>query len=262
MKTLLLGVLVWLLCAPLLAEDNFAERMMHSTFKLFNSASTSTCFVVAVSEPAEQRFLVTTAHTLETMQGENAVLVLRRPTGKGDYERVDFPIAIRRDGQDLWRRHKEQDVAALLLPDELPVELEAIPFEALADSERLRDADLHVCDRLYLFTYPERLESTSAGLPIARQGIFASPPTLASKMQPTFIADFTTFAGDSGGPVFVEAEVGEYKPSKPLIVGVVVGQHQQEEKFESKYESRQVKRAMGLGIVLHAMFLREILQVP
>ncbi len=233
----------------------FAGTVMNATFKLFNPASTSTCFFVRNSKPDASLYLVTTAHTLERMKGETAIVVLRRQSDNGSYQRVDREIAIRKDSKTMWRRHEKHDVAVLKIDDSLPVPVAALAIDRLADAGRLAAEGVGICDRLFVFTYPERFESSRAGHPIARQGIFASPPLLSPKSYPTFLADFTTFSGDSGGPVFIPGKDG-----KPLVVGVVVGQQNHDERIESVYESRVVKHPFRLGVVLHAHHVRETLR--
>jgi len=233
----------------------FADTVMDATFKLFNSASTSTCFFVRNSKPDASLYLVTTAHTLERMNGETAIVVLRRRDDNGLYKRVDHEIVIRKGTRIKWRRHEKHDVAVLAVDDSLPVPVTAIGIDRLADAERFAAEGVGICDRLFVFTYPERFESSRAGHPIARQGIFSSPPLLAPKSSPTFLADFTTFPGDSGGPAFIHGKDG-----KPLVVGVVVGQQHHDERIDSVYESRVVKHPFRLGLVLHAHHIRETLR--
>lgn len=250
--TLILSVIT---CQNLVAAD-FAESVMDATFKLFNPASTSTCFLSQGSEKDAPLFLITTAHTLERMKGETAILVLRRSMEDGAFQRVDHEIEIRKGGKPLWRRHMNQDVAVLRIDDQLPVSVTPIAVDRLADAGMLTAEGVGICDRLFVFTYPERFESSNAGHPVARQGIFSSPPRLPADRYPTFLADFTTFSGDSGGPVFIQGT-----DEKPVIVGVVVGQQHHDERIESAYENRLVKHPFRLGIVLHARYVRETLKL-
>jgi hypothetical protein len=104
-----------------------------------------------------------------------------------------------------------------------------------------------------VFTYPQRFEANPAGFPVARQGIFASPPLLPAETHPTYLADFTTFAGDSGGPVFVEGADGH-----PLVTGIVLAQMHHDEKVKDEYEERTIHHPLGLGKVLHAQYVREM----
>lgn len=238
------------------AAADFATNVMEATFKFFHPNSTATCFLVRRSPPDAGLFLVTAGHVMETTKGETAVLVLRTRRADGAYERRDHTIAIRRDNKPLWTRHAKQDVAVLRLAANLPVPAGAIPDSALADEGRLKAAGVHICSPLFVFTYPTRFEANGAGFPVARQGIFAGPPLLPVGSHPTFLADFTTFAGDSGGPVFI-ADAAD----RPLVVGLVVAQYNNEEKSKTAFEERSVRHPLGLGKVLHAQYILETLDL-
>lgn len=69
---------------------------------------------------------------------------------------------------------------------------------------------------------------------------------------PTFQADFTTFSGDSGGPVFINGP-----KDSPLIVGLVLAQLRHDEKVTTEYEESTLHHPLGLGTVLHAHYLRK-----
>ena len=254
MKKLIIVVAFLLSQIPSAAAGNFATEMMGATFKLFHPHSTSTCFLLRSDTSNLSYYLVTAAHALDKTTGQTATLVLRRELQDGTYARHDCEVQLRKDGQALWHRHKVHDVAVLKLAEPLPVAVPALPLTCLADRNQLKVADVHLCSHLFVLTYPERFEANAAGLPVARQGIFSSPPTLPSDVHPTFLADFTTFAGDSGGPVFLPTGDNE----TPLVVGVVLGRYQHDERIETKYEKRLIRHPFGLGIVLHARYIREV----
>jgi hypothetical protein len=247
-------LLAGLLMRPAAAAD-FATEVMEATFKIFHPDSTSTCFLVKRDAPDEATYLVTTAHTVERMKGETAILVLREAKADGSYGRHDYTIDIREGEKPLWTRHEKQDVAVLKLVKPLPVTVKAVAEETLADETALKASGVHICSPLFVLTYPQRFEANGAGFPVARQGIFASPPLLPVPTHPTYLADFTTFAGDSGGPVFIETA-----EKKPRITGIVISQHHHVDKLKSEYEDRTIRHPLGLGTVLHASFVRETLE--
>jgi hypothetical protein len=114
---------------------------------------------------------------------------------------------------------------------------------------------LHICSPLFVLTYPQRFEGNAAGFAVARQGIIASHPFLPVQRHHTFFADFTTFAGDSGGPVFVAG-----KDAHPLLVGIVLAQSRHDERVKTEYEERVLHHPLGLGTVLHAQFVRDTIE--
>ncbi|MCB1131873.1 MAG: trypsin-like peptidase domain-containing protein [Verrucomicrobiae bacterium] len=247
----------WVLSFLPTPAGGHGDRMLGATFKFFHPASTSTCFLMRHGEE-EALFLVTTAHTVEKTNGEKGTLVLRVPQEDGSYQRKDHEIPIRRGDDPLWVKHPQQDVAVLRLEEPLPVEVEALSSEVLASEEELRAAKVEVGTRLLVLTYPQRFEANGAGFPVARQAVFASPPLLPSKTHPTFLADYTTFAGDSGGPVFMETEEGS---GEPMIVGLVLAQHHHVDKMKSEYEEREIRYPLGMGTVLHARYILETLEL-
>lgn len=236
------------------AAADFASQVLDATFKFFDPDSTATCFLVCRSAPDSRPYLVSAAHVLETVKGETAVLVLRKAHPDGSYERADTKVAIRRGGRELWARHKREDVAVLPLDEPLPVPVACLPESVLADEAGLRASGVHLCSPLFVLTFPQRFEANAAGFPVARQGVFASPPLLPARTHPTFLADFTTFAGDSGGPVFVPAA-----PDRPMIAGLVVAETFFDDRIKSEYEDRLVHYPLGIGTVLHAEYIRETL---
>ncbi len=233
---------------------DFATEVMESTFKFYHANSTSTCFLVKREEPDKAIYLVTTAHTLERTKGETAILVLREKKPDGGYVRRDFTLNIRSGDKPLWVRHEKQDVAVLKLTAQLPVEVAVLALSRLADDERLKASEVHVCSPLFVLTYPRRFEANGAGFPVARQGIISSSPMLPVVSHPTFLGDFTTFAGDSGGPAFISG-----KDNHPLIVGIVLAQNYHDEKLKTEYEETLIQHPLNLGTILHSRYVIETL---
>lgn len=249
------AMLTAILVAQTTVAADFATEVMEATFKLFHPDSTATCFFVRREPPDTALYLVTAAHALESTKGDTAIVVLRQAKDDGSFERHDHTISIRRDGQPLWVRHDKQDIAVLRLADPPPIAVAALPASVIADAAQLKAAGAHICSPLFVLTYPQRFEANGAGFPVARQGIFASPPQLPVQTHPTFLADFTTFAGDSGGPVFMAGADGH-----PLLVGLVLAQFHHDERVTSEYEERTIHHPLGLGTILHAQYVRETLE--
>lgn len=226
---------------------------MGATFKLYHPDCTSTCFLVSrEAEPEGACYLVTAAHSLERIKADTATLVLRRRKPDGRYERLDLAIVLRRDGKPSWVRHPEEDVAVLRLEGPLPVPVRPLPESAIADETALADAGLGTCSPIFVLTYPQRFEANDAAFPVARQGIVADAPFLPTQPHHRYLADFTAFAGDSGGPVFVRGKDG-----RPLLIGIVLSQFYHDETVKTEYEERTIHHPLNLGSVLYPQFVRD-----
>lgn len=238
------------------ATADFATEMIDATFKLFDPAVTGTSFLIRREAPDTALYLVTAGHMLKGTKADTATLVLRERLDDGTYKRRDHTIPIRRDGKRLWVRHEKDDVAVLRLADPLPVPVGTIPVAALADEATLKASRIGLTSQLYVLTYPKAFEANEAGFPVARQGIIASHPLLPLGKKHSYLADFTAFGGDSGGPVFIAGPEGH-----PLIIGMVFAQFRHDEQIKSEYEERSIHYPLGLGDVLHAQYIRETIEL-
>ena len=255
MKKLYLSLCFGMIGCVIASAADFATEMLDATFKLFHVDSTGTCALVRREAPDQSLYVVTAAHVLEHTKGDTAIVVLRELRADGSYQRRDHTSAIRRDGKPLWVRHATEDVAVLRLAEPPPIPVSALPLAAIADEARLTAAGLHICTSVFVLTFPERFEANDAGFAVARQGIIASHPFRPIQEHHTFLADFTTFAGDSGGPVFVAGTDGH-----PMIVGIVLAQFRHDERVTMEYEERTIHHPLGLGVVLHAQFIRDTIE--
>jgi hypothetical protein len=264
MKRLMFTFLIaGLLTGPVRAAD-FATQMLAATYKLYNKNSTATGFFVTDPIPVRQErkglVLVTAKHVFAKMTGTNAIVVLRQTQADGTYKRRDFTVAIRTsDGKPLWTTNTTEDVAVMNVKLPADANVTPLPFEALATEEILKEINLHVTSPLFVLGFPTRMEANGAGFPIARHASVASFPLTPVKPHKFFLADFTTFAGDSGGPVFVPdaRRKEETETSPPLIVGMVLSQFRHDETIKMDYEERTIHHPLELSNILHAQFLRD-----
>ena len=258
----LLLLLTFSTCLPVVAKD-FASQVMDATYKLFNKDSTATGFFLRedAQRPANEAILVTANHVLSSMTGDSMLIVLRTPQADGNYRRRDWPVTIRNDGKDLWTKHPSLDIAALrvTLPDDANVA--PLPLTALASEDMLTQLKLHITSSLFIMGYPNRVESSDVGFPVARHGSVAGFPLTPVKTHPTILIDFATFAGDSGGPVFVkDTRQPDPENAPPVIVGLVLSQIRQDEKTVTENEERTQHFPMQLSNAAHAQFIRETIE--
>lgn len=252
------------------AANDLGTGLMRSTFKLANGATNGAGFVLyrpAEGEHPEQAVLITAAHVLEQMKGDKATLVGRTRKDDGGYERLPVELLIRKDDKPLWTQHPSLDVAlmAITLPDE--VETAHLSTDLLADDEQLKRYEIHPGERLFCAGYPHagQFDPSPAGFPLLRSGCLASYPLLPTAQTKTFLFDFNTFEGDSGGPVFLEDHQRFYggkthQGRVQLILGLVHGQHLLDERYETIYASGLARHRLGLSIIVHASAICETLE--
>ena len=257
MRSIFLTIPVAILACSLGASAESSTGVapaVRATFKLFNEASTATCFLVHRDEAPEKPILVTSAHVFEKMKGEEAILVLRKQKDDGSYARHDFKFPVRKGETALWSKHKKHDIAVLALASKPEgVECPSIALSQIADEKTIIGSGLNVSSRVFILTYPERFEANKAGFPITRGATVASYPLTPIEHNPSFIADFSAFGGDSGGPVLFMGT----KDGPPLVVGIAVAQFRHDEKLKQLNEERTVHHPLGLSKILHAQFIRE-----
>lgn len=233
-------------------EPGFADPVIAATHKLFNQASTGTCFLVRADG---RTHLLTAAHVLERAKGGQVLLVARVPTPDGDFRREDRPIRLESEGKPAWRRHPKVDAALITLDEAAARGTQPLDLGQIADAEGFRQSRPAMGSPLWTLTYPERLESTPSGFPLLRKGAFASPTQLPAEKHPLFLADLPAFAGDSGGPAFVPGQGG-----RPAVIGMVVKRYHHDTKPPGWKEGDPLDREpLAVAGILRSEFLRQLL---
>ncbi|HEX5446619.1 MAG TPA: trypsin-like serine protease [Pirellulales bacterium] len=269
MRTMLYFVLGLLLTAPARAQTPGRQTdLVMATVRLSNLKSTATGFALVrprtggeAGEATDQYILVTAAHVLEMSDGEEMTVNYRRKTGEGEFSKAPAPLKIRSEGKPLWQRHAKQDVAAMAIEPPAGAELPRLTIDLLATADDLRGIEPGDLVRCVGFPHATVFEPNQASFPVVRLGCVASYPLLPVEKEPTFLVDYNTFEGDSGGPVYWKRGNGDDASLK--ILGLVQGQHFFNQRFEFTYESGEFRKQLGLAIVTQAEAIREtIAQVP
>ncbi len=259
-----LFVLLTVIACQVVLAESFHTEMVLNTFKITNSKTNGSVFILTRPAPNDaakvQTILVTAKHVFKNMDTDTATLILRKKTADGLYEKAPLKIDVRRDGKTLWTAHPTEDVAVMVVTLPAEVERPDLSIELLATDEMLRTQDIHPGTVLFCAGYPHAgaFDPGEGGFPVVRTGCVASFPLLPTSKTKTFLADFNTFEGDSGGAIFV---VGSDEKKTRLIVGLVHGQHFIDEKYKNSYQSGEVKHRLGLGIIVHASAIRAAIEL-
>lgn len=244
--------------------------LMESTFRLEGAGGPhGTAFVLARPDARagsrRRHVLVTSAHLLEEMAGDTAVLVLRRPVGGWRWRRRPFAIRIRARGRPRWTKHPRGDVAVVALALPRGILREPVPVDVLADDAALGRLGIHPGDELNCLGFPFGAESSRAGFPILRSGKIASYPLLPTSRTRVFLLDFPVFRGNSGGPVYLaewrRRPDGRGMERVHLVLGLVSREVMVHERIQELYGVRERSYSLGLAEIVHASLVRETIDL-
>ena len=242
--------------------EDHPTQVLQATAKIWHSASAATAFFViprsGVDPAARECLLVTAAHFLEPSPEPQIGLLLRVEQPDGSYQRRDHSLLIKRDDRPLWHRHPTQDIAVLKVTLPPGVELTPLPVEVLATTEMVKERRVRLGARLLALGFPARVEANPAGFPIARHGTLATYPVTPPAAFPVMMIDMAAHGGDSGGPVLLETPKSfDADAGLPVVVAMVTGKMQQDEKMTMLYEERTLHHPLDLSIAIQSHFIRE-----
>jgi Trypsin-like peptidase domain len=277
MRSLLvcLTVLVWPV-ALLSQQTDLNVVLMRTTFLVQGATKTpvsityGTAFLLLrpfSSQPSAQRtdgkaVLVTAAHVFDEMNGDSAVILLRtQQSGTEQWIVRPARLPIRRNGEPLWKKHPDADVAVMYVnwPSMVPVSV--VPTNILADDDMLKKTDVVPGVELKILGYPLGSPSNDAGFPILRTGVIASYPLLPTSGTKTFLLDFRVFKGNSGGPVYFSQPVVKGSAYMCCPPQFIMGLVSKEKSLDMPYSQLQ----LSLGEIIHASIIKaaiELLPAP
>lgn len=272
----LIGVVVAFVGSLSAAESTpLPTVLMRSTFKVQGPAgkageeSIGTVFILAEPDGADPKVshfvLVTAAHVLENVQGEKATLFLRWEKD-GAVEKLPYEIAIRAGEKPLWVRHPTADVAAMRVALPAMADLRLASTLLLATDALLQQHQIGPGEELIVLGYPRGAEANEAGFPILRSGRIASYPLTPMAKTGTFLLDFQVFPGNSGGPVFLYSRNRfQDEQNRPVTVQCMLGLVSREvqivERTKTADGEKTTMQPLGIGVVVHASFIREVLDM-
>ncbi|MDX1966208.1 MAG: hypothetical protein SFV23_03455 [Planctomycetaceae bacterium] len=249
-----------ILAALPLDEARADERLttiLASACRVYQNGHSGTAFFVTQTgkspDQPTRTVVVTAAHVWESIPEAECRLVMRERRDSGEFQRREVPLVIRKDGQALWTRHPDHDVAAMVVTLPEGLDRETFQFDQLAADEG-NGAGVVVGHEAWVPCFPATLEANAAGWPLLRRGTIASYPLRPIRFAPTLLMDITAFGGDSGAPVVLLTDSG------PLVCGLVLGMQRQTDRATLPFEERTVHTPLGVSIVLQAPLIRETLE--
>ena len=254
---------------PTSPSEELNTLLMHSTFLIYGAKSGNekqqafgSIFAMALPKEGSPGLgtliLVTAAHVLNDIAGDEATVVARRKNSDGTYQPFDVKIAIRKNGLPLYVTHPTADVAVMYgdLPNDVPL-TGAVPA-MLANDDRMSDIEVHPGDEILVLGFP-LAASAPGGFPILRSARIASYPITPAKSVKGVLVDLFLYPGNSGGPVYFTFVNRVYKQQIHLgieqgILGLVI-----QESRSNLPEFRD--KPLNLGVIVPAAFIRETIDL-
>ncbi len=213
-----------------------------------------TGFLVDAPRPdgSPRTVLITAGHVLDGMPGQTARIGYRFQGADGAWQFAPQAVPIRGEGsRPLWVSNPEHDIAVIAIKAPPEFAKAAIPLSWLADETSFEAAGLAPGDEMFVLGFPGGKSANSQGFPILRSGRVASYPLSPTNRYPTFLLDFRVFAGNSGGPVFIESDMRRHPGAGPgderaqFVAGMLTKQ------------SMDSDRPLELGVVVDAAYIRQ-----
>jgi hypothetical protein len=272
--TLYLTVLLFITQSALAQSPERLSDVVMATVRLSNPKSSATGFILlrpkANDDQPLRSALITAAHVFEKAEGDEITVGFRRKEADGSFSKMPIALKVRNAGKPLWTKHPKLDVAAIEIESPQGTEPPRLTFDQLATADDVRNVEPGEIVNCMTYPHAPVFEPNPPGFPIVRMGCIASFPLStawsmggADEKQATFLVDYNSFEGDSGGPVVWKTIDSSSGKPAIKILGLVQGQHLFNQRYELPYESGEFRKPLGLGIVLNAQAVREtIRQLP
>lgn len=246
--------------------------MMRNTFKIEGENSIGTCFIIGrPSEKEPQRaylVLVTAAHVLEEMKGEEVTVHLRRRQDNS-FVKAPWNTKVRQSDKVLWVKNKSGlDIAAMYIAPPRIYDLQLLPTGMFANDEVLTKFEIHPGDEMCCLGFPLGIEANDAGFPILRSGRIASFPLIPTNEYKTFLLDFEVFPGNSGGPVYFAESNRNYggalHPGKvQFIAGLVSEEVAPKQVIQRPHKREEERYPLHIAVIIHSRYILETVnQLP
>ena len=156
--------------------------LMESTFRIHGPAKTDpknkiffgTAFVVARPIPTSPgrgyAVMVTAAHVLDGIAGDEAILLLREKQADNIFKAHPFRLKIRNEGKDLFVRHQDADVAAMYISVPEVAKFSPVTVNYFANDDIFESLEIHPGDELHCLGFPLGAAANDIGFSILRGG--------------------------------------------------------------------------------------------
>ena len=252
------------------AAADLAAAFMNCTYLLQAPGVYGTAFVIGEPVAGEPKrvnlVMVTAAHLLESMPNETAVLHARVVRGQ-DWQKIPWPVAIRKRGRALWTRHPAVDLAVLRVSLPRGANLTVPSMDLVATDMDYRRFEIQPGASVMALGFPLAMGSGEGGFPVLRGGRVAGFPLTPIGREKTFLVDMPIFPGNSGGPVIMVRPL----PPGPENVGAgviqmllgVVSREVLAADDGTGAPGTTTGRSLSLARVVHAGFIPDLVrQLP
>src|ERR1035441_4627217 len=166
------------------AQDDLNVYMMELTVKLQGTNPLGTAFMLMRPFQVQdgpkgivsgKAVLITAAHVLEEIPEDEVMVVMHSLSpSSGNWSRHESKLQIRRNGQPLWKKHPDADVAVMYVVSDIMPFRKAPTVDLLATDELLLKENMTPGDNLKCLGFPLGMESNPAGFAILRTRDIAS----------------------------------------------------------------------------------------
>lgn len=256
-----------------------SEQILFTTVRIETSSpqgeGTGTAFAFILEREGQKYpFLVTNKHVVEGAR--SGVLTFTRSTDDGEPIIGSAHRLQIQNFEDLWHGHNDPDIDVAVAPlaplaEEMNRRSGITPFIPPIEDSIIPENDilseLHALEEVTFIGYPNGVWDTSNFLPVARQGVTATPITMDFQGKQQFLIDASVFPGSSGSPVLIldigmhTSKFGKTKiASRILFLGVISSvfykkEYNEIERIQQPVEDTQVavsEQMIDLGIVFKA----------